>query len=121
MANPVKGEVEFKAGDRVFTMKLGHNARAEVEGLLGKQFQHVIADLQDKEAVTHETVRGVLWASLHQFHPDLSLFDVGDLMDEVGDDYLSERIGEALVASALPKGAQRPPQKPKRRRAGTSS
>lgn len=108
MANAVKGEVDFVVGDKTFTLKLGHNARAEAETLLGKTWGEIGAEITNPEAITNGTVRGVLWASLRQFHPKLSLFDVGDMMDEVGDEYVGNKLGEALLAAAPKDAGERP-------------
>jgi hypothetical protein len=109
MANPVKGEVEFVVGDKTYTLKLGHNGRAEAEAVLGKTWGEIGDEFRNPETITHGTVRGILWAALRQFHSKLSLFDVGDMMDEVGDEYVGTKIGEAMLAAA-PKGAADRPQ-----------
>lgn len=120
MANPQKGEVDFIVGDKTYTMKLGHNARATAEGLLGKQFPLIIGEILDADAITHETLIAVMFAALHQFQPELSLFDVGDLLDDVPDEYVGERLMEAMTAAA-PKVSSVPPRKAKQRRAGTTT
>lgn len=112
MANPVRGEVDFIAGGKTYTMKLGHNARATAEGLLGGR--QVWINFSDPETITTETIRGVLYASLMQHHPDLSLFDVGDMMDEVGDEYVAEKLQEAAeAANPKPSGGTGNPRKAK--------
>lgn len=120
MANPVKGEVDFVVGQMTYTMKLGHNARAAVEGLLDRQFADIVLEVFDQKRVRNETIRALLFSALTQFHPDLTLFDVGDMMDEVGNVYVGERIGEALKLAA-PKAPANPPRKTKQRKAGTTS
>lgn len=119
MANPIKGEVDFVVGLKTYTFKLGHNARATAEGLLGKPLRLIVAELSDIENLTHETVRGLVFAGLHQHQPELSLFDVGDLMDEVGDEYVGEVLKQAFELSAPKADPSRPP-KTKQKRAGTT-
>lgn len=108
MANAVKGEVDFVVGDKTFTMKLGHNARAEAETVLGKPWIEIARELMDGEVLSYGTARGVLWAALRRFHPALSVLDVGDMMDETTDEYVGQRIGEALIAAAPKDAATRP-------------
>jgi hypothetical protein len=57
------------------------------------------------------TIRALFWASLRRKHPGIALLDAGDLMDEVDDKYLGERLGEAL-ARAFPEAEKgdNPPQ-----------
>lgn len=108
MANAVKGEVEFVVGEKTFTLKLGNNARAEAETVVGKPWVQIAMELFDASEARQGTARAVLWAGLRRFHPDLSLLDVGDMMDEVGDTYAGQKIGEALVAAAPKDAATRP-------------
>jgi hypothetical protein len=106
MANPRKGEVALPVGGRDFTLRLSVNALAEVEGLLDKGVNEIIQSL---DRVT--TLRALLWAGLRQHHPDVSLFDAGDLIGEAGADIVGEKIGEALKAAfPEPKGNTNPPQ-----------
>lgn len=115
MANPAKGEVDFVVGERTLILKLGHNARAEISGLMGKRFGDVVAEMDD------ESFRAVIWAGLRQHQPNLTLIDVGDILDEVGDEYAADRLHEAGEL-AKPKGkGESPSQAPKSDPAGTSS
>lgn len=109
MANQVKGEVDFMVGEKTFTLKLGNNARAEAEAVVGKPWVQIATELFDAGEARQGTARAVLWAGLRRFHPELSLLDVGDMMDEVGDTYAGQKIGEALIAAAPKDVIARPP------------
>jgi hypothetical protein len=109
MANAVKGEVEFVVGDKTYTLKLGHNARAEAETVVGRPWGEIMTEIANPAVISYGTSRAVLWAGLRQSHPKLSLFDVGELMDEAEDEYVGQKIGEALLAAA-PKDTIKRPQ-----------
>lgn len=95
MANPERGEVDLVVGDTTYVIKLGRNALASVEGLLGRGFPEIAATLTSDPQIG--VMRAILWAGLQRYHPGLDLLQVGDLMDEAGNDELiGAKIGEAL-------------------------
>lgn len=110
MANPERGEVALVVGDRTYTIKLGRNALASVEGLLGRGFPEIAASLTTDPQIG--VMRAILWAGLQRFHPEIDLMAVGDLMDDAGDDVIGEKIGEALKLAFPDAKASVRPQKP---------
>ena len=93
MANPARGEVDLKAGDKTYTLKLGANALASLTGALSMGLGEV------NEALTAgriDVIRAVLWAALLKEHK-LDLIQTGDVMDEAGFDAVGEAIGKALA------------------------
>jgi hypothetical protein len=110
MANPVRGEVDLVVGETTYTIKLGRNALASVEGLLGSGFPEIAASLTTDPQFG--VMRAILWAGLQRYHPGLDLMAVGDLMDDAGDDLIGEKIGEALKLAFPDAKASDRPQKP---------
>lgn len=119
MANAQRGEVSLEIGETTYTLRLGRNALATAETVLGKTWPDIVRDLDG-----FATQRAVLWAGLQQYHPKLSLLDVGDLMDELSDeDLIGEKLAECLKVT-FPKKADQidaavNPQKPGEESTGT--
>ncbi|MDB5540524.1 MAG: hypothetical protein JWQ89_2251 [Devosia sp.] len=118
MANPIRGEVDITVGGKTYTIKLGRNALASVEGLLGRGFPEIAQSLTSDPQIV--VMRAILWAGLQRYHPELDLMQVGDLMDEAGDDLIGEKIGEALRITFPQADTTARPQKPGRK-AGTKT
>lgn len=119
MANPIKGEVDLTIDGKTYTIKLGRNALASVEGLLGKGFPEIAQALSSDPQIA--VMRAILWAGLQRHHPDIDLFGAGDLMDEAGDDLITEKIGEALRITFPESKGESHPQKPGRRGVGAKT
>lgn len=94
MTNAHRGEVALKVGETTYTLVIGRNALAAVESVLGKTWSEIAEDLQGSPGFG--LLRALFWASLQKKHPAIDLLGAGDLMDEVGDELLGEKIGEAL-------------------------
>lgn len=98
MANKSRGEVAFEAGGKTYTLRLSVNAIAEIEDLLGGLgIAEITASLAKSPKLG--TLRALVWGGLRQHHPDLSLFDAGDIIGDVGVTRTSEIIGESLAAA----------------------
>jgi hypothetical protein len=97
MANPARGEVGFKAGDAVYTLKFSTNAICELEDHLDKGLNTIVANM---ERLT--TVRALLWAGMRAHHPDVTLKQAGEMIDRVGMAPATEAIGKALTAAFPP-------------------
>lgn len=107
MANPVKGEVAFKAGNKDYTFVFGTYAQAALQrrtGIAtGKFFNRQIEDwgVDDALAVFH--------AGLLRHHK-ISEEEAADLMDELGMEKANGIIGEglSLAFKSNGKGDDRP-------------
>lgn len=84
MANPHRGEVDLKVGQQTYVLRLGINAIAEIETLLDLGINEIAASLNDPSKIRIGTLRAIVWGALREHHKDLSLFDVGDIIDEIG-------------------------------------
>lgn len=112
MANPLRGEVELDLGDgKTYTLRLGTNALIEIQTVLGGVDPSQLGPRMVDPATKGETIRAVLWGALGGSRSGLSLFDVGDLID----DYPAE-VGKAIgdvfrVSMPDAKGSGGNPQK----------
>lgn len=119
MTNAHRGEVALKVGDTTYTLVIGRNALAATESVLGKSWSEIAEDLQG--APSFGLLRALFWASLQRKHPAIDLFGAGDLMDEVGDEVLGEKIGEALKLAFPDAESGDNPQVPDKGGAGTQT
>lgn len=94
MANPHRGDTDIQAGDRSYTLCFSSNAVCEME----EHFDRPIAEIGTMldAGARFSDLRAVFWHGLRRHHPDLSLEDAGDVMDEVGQDKVGEAIGTAF-------------------------
>lgn len=99
MANPLKGEVELPDVDgKSYVLCYPSNAIVEIETLSGgKDIGSIILEWQQSPAIG--PLRLLLWGALRKHHSILSLFDVGDLIDDAGAGRMEEIGG--LIGKAL--------------------
>lgn len=98
MANPLKGELDLVVEGKTLTLCFTTNAIVEVETLSGgMDVATIIMQWQQSPAIG--PLRTLLWGATRKHHPALSLFDVGDLIDEAGPARMEELGG--LIGKAL--------------------
>jgi hypothetical protein len=120
MANALRGEVDLPVGDKTYTLRLSINAIVEVETLLDKGINEILATL-DPASARIGTLRAILWASLQEHHPEVTLLDAGEMIGTVGAENAGPIIGDAIKA-AFPASDGKPrPRKAGKRGAGTTS
>ena len=107
MANPHKGDVTVKAGDKEYTLRLDFNASCELEAATGKSS---FALAKAMEEPTASLVRAMLWACLRRHHRNLSLDEVGDIISDIGPDVAADWLKQAGEASSSKADAN--PQRP---------
>lgn len=96
MANPHRGEVEFKAGEVAYTLRLSINALAEIEDLLGIGVSEIANSLNDPEKVRVGTLRAIVCGGLRERHPGMDLMSAGELIAEIGIPKAMDIIREAF-------------------------
>lgn len=102
MANPVKGEVSFVSGGIPYTYKFGTYAMAVLQkntGMSAKKF----FDSRGDDWGAHDLIL-VFQAALAGKH-DLTLPQVGDIIDDIGIDRAVEIVKEGAGISAPQGGA----------------
>jgi hypothetical protein len=120
MVNPLKGEVELKAGE-TYTLRLGTNALIELQSVLGGVDPSQLVPRMVDPGTKGETVRALLWAALGGSQSGLSLFDAGNMIDEYPEE-VGKAIREVLGLSLPdPKKVTGNPRKPASRGTGTRS
>lgn len=86
MANSVKGEVALKLSDgREFTMCFDFDSRVAAEDEAGIPFHQIGERAQ---VGFQKFTRILIWAGLQKHQPEMSLHDVGVLLDEHGKDFV---------------------------------
>ena len=97
MANPHKGELAFKHGEKTFTMSFSINALCELEDQLAAPMADIMTKATDPASMSIKTIRAVFWAGLRDHHPDLTTKDAGDLMTAMGQLQALELVGRAIT------------------------
>ena len=110
MANPHRGQVDIKAGDRTFTLSFSINAMCELEDLMGEPIARIAQGLGDAGSVKISTVRALVWAALRDKHPEVTLEGAGDIIADAGVNGVMEAIGRAF-AMAFPEQSKARPRK----------
>lgn len=131
MANLEKGEVDIDLGGRTYTLVLNVNAMCELETLMSSPlrrvtFQDVLIGVKNQSVVS---MRALLWASLRQYHKDVTVEGAGALMDgDGGLGSFSKKFADLVFAATPAKsdletlGVKPNPRKAQRkRRAGTGT
>lgn len=116
MANPMKGEVAFTAGDDTYTLVYSINALVTLEDKLQIATSQIGELLGERMSMT--SLRTLFWAGLIDRH-DCSEQEAGNLISEVGIAKSAELIGEAL-SKAFPE-AGKSKGRPQKAAAGTGT
>lgn len=112
MANPYRGAVDLKVGDRLYTISFSVNAICELEEFFdGKPVGEIVAELGDGSQARMTTIRALIWAGLLDHHSDVDLKEAGKIASDIGVTPCMEAIGRALelaFPTAEAKAAPRP-------------
>jgi hypothetical protein len=85
-------EQQFEVAGKTYSLVFGNKALRVAEKELGKSFTQI-----DATSINEMTV--LVWAGLQRKHPELTIADVDDLIDEVGYARLTELAGKAMSAA----------------------
>lgn len=123
MANPQKGEVSVTLDGQQYTLALTLNAMVEIEDLFGIPFMQVC---EKAEEASPKHIRGLIWATLRKHHKELTVEQVGDLVDGGNLGALSAVLGRVVKvgspdAKDLPKGKSENPTKARAGANGTGA
>lgn len=112
MANPHRGEVELKAGDKTYILRLTFNGICDLEQVLDMTSAEIDALVRNPAQVRSAHWRAILWACLRDKHPEVDLEGAGDIIDAVGPEVAVKAIYAALSTSQPEgKGGAGNPQK----------
>ena len=90
MANPLRGEVELKAGEKTYVLRYTTNALVELEERTGRSVMDIANRPSFKDA------RALVWAGLIHANPDLTLEQAGEIMDAAGFTEAIQAASQAL-------------------------
>lgn len=101
MANPHRGQVDLKVGDKIYTLSFSINAMCELEDAMGEPIALIAAGLNNPAGVKVSTVRALVWAALLDHHPEIDVKGAGELVSEAGLPDVMAAVGKAF-ANAFP-------------------
>lgn len=102
MANIQRGQVELKAGDKTYTLQFTVNAICELEARLGLGIAKIAKTMSEPAEVSLTFARALAWAALRSHHPNLTLDQAGDIVQEVGMTETIDQVGLAFMAAFPP-------------------
>lgn len=111
MVNDIRGEVGFEAVGKTWTMKLGNGAVRHIENETGKPFPEVGKELSDEAKASITLLTQVFRAALTRHHPNVTMEDCDEIIDEIGHEKAGALLGEAfklMQPKAAKAGAARP-------------
>jgi hypothetical protein len=120
VANPQKGEVSVTIDGKPYTLALTLNAMVEVEDMFGVPFSKVCEECEN-DSPKH--IRALVWAVLRKHHKELTVEDVGEMVDLGTLKALSSVLGRVVSSSGpdakdLPKKGKS--ENPTKARAGAN-
>lgn len=84
MANPNRGQVALKAGDREYMLSYSVNSLCELEDELELPIASIVTTMNDPEKLRMKFVRALVWAGLQDHNADVSIKDAGIIIGTVG-------------------------------------
>lgn len=93
MANQQKGEVSFQAAGKSYIFKFGTSAQAALEDQVKMPWPKFFS--RNSEAFGISDLLNVFYAGLYRQH-HLTIDEVADLIDELGQDKVGEIVAEGL-------------------------
>lgn len=98
MANVHKGEVGFEVAGKPYRLVFSTNALCDMEGVLDLGINEIGAQLNAKR-IRVSVVRAALWAGLLAEHPELTIKDAGNLVQELTAVVALAKVTEAMTAA----------------------
>ena|SRR5690606_6735677 len=115
--NPIKGEVELELKDgRKFVLVGDFQSRVVAEQAYGKPYRFIV---RDAAAEYLGAVRALLYGLMKRHQPDLTLEDVGELIDTSGAELME--AAEKAMDQATPKTEGKEDANPPKSRRGKTS
>ncbi len=111
MANPARGEVEWKVGEKIYTLRLGIGALLAIEADMDRLFPEqrhaavrVVLDFINAGptgSVSERVLQVLLLRALGEFHPEITEKAVQALREEAKLTSCCKAVKEAAMASTL--------------------
>lgn len=96
MANPHRGEASIALDGETYVLKFSLNSICEIEDMTGQSINDTLKQVQAND---FRAVRAVLWGSLLDHHPDITLKEAGALIPEGGLTSIIEALSLAVTRS----------------------
>ena len=99
MSNRVTGSVTFDVEGAEFTLKLSTNAMCELEDEFDQDIETLFNSLDPEQSGKSPRIghmRKIVKAMLSDAHPDLSLTDVGNVIDQFGLEDVFSKVEQAV-------------------------
>lgn len=112
-ANKERGELPLHIGGQTYVLKLTSNSACEMETLSGRTFGQILSRLH-QGSITD--VRLLLWGAMLARHPEITVLEVGELIDRAGGlEEVIKQLDQLLAlnteeASAAVTGTANPPK-----------
>lgn len=97
MANPLRGESSFKAGEADFTLVFDINTFCALEDETGLGVSDLIDKVQAKPSF--KLLRSIFCAGLQARHPRTTISEAGEIMSDAGLETLQKALSTALQAA----------------------
>lgn len=113
MANPIRGEVELKAGATSHTLRLGVQAMMMLEKRYGASIPGIMRErFSDPNNLMVTDVHGLIWAALQRGTGGPSEAEVSAIMDDAGFDACGQAVGELMQVTFASEeaGSENPPE-----------
>jgi hypothetical protein len=99
MANPHKGEVEFRAGEASYKISFSADALCELEGALGKNLDEIINMLQAGDKLRLADLRIMFWKGLEDHQPGKTFEDARAILKLLKPLEMGQLVGRAFLLS----------------------
>lgn len=107
MANANRGEVEIEVDGKKYVLRFSANALCDLEDALGMSILQITSMISDPAQIRMKMVRALLWAGLREKHPDLTILQAGDIVQELSLSGAFSVIEDAFK-KAFPETSQNP-------------
>lgn len=112
MANPNRGQFEFGAGGKRYTLRYSIDALCALEERFDKNIANLALEISDFDKIRLATVRAVLWAGLTEHQPDMSEQDCNAIFEDLGLMPVAELVLRGVEASFPKRGGEAAPANP---------
>jgi hypothetical protein len=113
MANPHRGQVALKAGDREFTLSFSINATCNLEDHFDLPIAKIAKKLEKADEIRMGDIRAIIWAALGDNHPEIDLLEAGRIASAAGTEVVLAAVTQCFIAAFPASEASKKPD-PKR-------
>lgn len=100
MANRVIGEASFDLGGKKYTLCFNNDALVQLEDQLDRGIVAITSEVQlwtkEPERIRLKWIRALLWAGLRKHHPNMSIEDAGELIEQSDATTVLNAVGDAM-------------------------